>query len=192
MATINLSLSSVDLQTASNFLHALQTYQSGEWLLKCWWSQSQWIIVLSRGSQETVHLDVENELREAMSDTIKDDGKILFSLHPTSSNFIYPTSVILFSKNLFCLTLNLAALWSMIFLSLSQYNLFYPTIDILFSQQELHIVLLSFLYFVNCISEIAKILYKLVKSIFAKILCHSYKNQTTQYFFLNLINNESV
>ena len=28
-----------------------------------------------RGSREAVHLDVENELREAMSDTVKDEGE---------------------------------------------------------------------------------------------------------------------
>ena len=31
-----------------------------------------------RGSREAVHQDVENELREAMSDTIKEEGKALF------------------------------------------------------------------------------------------------------------------
>ena len=30
-----------------------------------------------RGSREAVHQDVENELREAMSDTIKEEGKAL-------------------------------------------------------------------------------------------------------------------
>ena len=30
-----------------------------------------------RGSRETVNLDVENELREAMSDTVREEGKFI-------------------------------------------------------------------------------------------------------------------
>ena len=33
-----------------------------------------------RGSREAVHVDVENELREAMSDTVKEEGKEMMML----------------------------------------------------------------------------------------------------------------
>ena len=37
-------------------------------------------MTLSRGSREAVHADVETELREAMSDTVKEEGERLFPL----------------------------------------------------------------------------------------------------------------
>ena len=37
-------------------------------------------VTLSRGSREAVHADVETELREAMSDTVKEEGERLFPL----------------------------------------------------------------------------------------------------------------
>ena len=56
------------------------------------------LVCLARGSREAVHVDVENELREAMSDTVKEEGKemmmMLFILrrkspvHPVHFNCI--------------------------------------------------------------------------------------------------------
>ena len=83
--TINPSLLSVDRQTVSNFLQDLQTYQSGngDRLALNPGNDNIFDKIFSnvRGSREAVHLDVENELREAMSDTIKEDGKCYFIPH---------------------------------------------------------------------------------------------------------------